>query len=95
MFGPLQYLPWLAACLLLASCGGGSGTNTADIRINCLGAGCDASKVENYSNTAAQIWTFSNTSDTPVTVDLNFSNLATGQEVAYVFGNGYLSLIHI
>jgi len=75
--------------LLLASCGGGDKTNTADIRVTCLGSACAAGGVESYANGAAQVWTYQNTSDTPVTLDLNFSNLAQGQELAYVFGNGY------
>jgi hypothetical protein len=82
------FFPALLA-LLLASCGGGDKTDTADIRVSCLGSACAAGGVESYANGSAQVWTYQNTGDTPVTLDLNFSNLARGQELAYVFGNGY------
>ncbi len=85
---PKLFLPALLA-LLLASCGGGDKTDTADIRVSCLGSSCAAGGVESYANGSAQVWTYQNTGDTPVTLDLNFSNLARGQELAYVFGNGY------
>lgn len=80
-------------CVLLAACGAGSSTNTADIQITCQGSACVAAGIENYKNTSAQVWTYRNTSDSPVTVNVNFSNLAQGQELAYVFGNGYSSSI--
>ena len=82
------FFPALLA-LLLASCGGGNKTDTADIRVSCLGSACAAGGVESYTNGTAQVWTYQNTGDTAVTLDLNFSNLARGQELAYVFGNGY------
>ena len=80
-------------CVLLAACGAGSSTNTSDIQVTCQGSSCVAAGIENYKNSSAQVWTYRNTTDSPVTVDVNFSNLAKGQELAYVFGNGYSSTI--
>ena len=77
------------ACLVLASCGGAGKTDPTDIRVSCIGSACDSGGVESFTNASAQIWTYQNTGNSAVTLDLNFSNLAAGQELVYVFGNGY------
>ena len=79
---------------LVACGGGGEKTNTSDINITCQGAACTAGAVSSYINPSAQVWTYQNTSNGPVTIDLNFSNLAAGQELSYVFGNGYSSAVN-
>jgi hypothetical protein len=89
MFRSINFFGCAVACILLTSCGGGAKTNTAAIRVSCLGPACSTGGVDSYVNAAAQIWTYQNSSDVPVSLDLNFSNLAKGQELAYVFGNGY------
>ena len=88
MNNPFKLFPWIFSSALLVSCGG-SQTDTAAIRVSCLGSACSAGQIENFLNTSAQVWTYQNTGDTAVSLDLNFSNLAKGQELAYVFGNGY------
>jgi len=88
MNNPFKLFPWIISSALLVSCGGLQ-TDTADIRVSCLGSACSAGQIENFLNTSAQVWTYQNTGDTAVSLDLNFSNLAKGQELAYVFGNGY------
>lgn len=81
--------------VFLVACGeGGDNTNPSDIRVTCQGSACAAGAVSSYINKSAQVWTYQNTSNEPVTIDLNFSNLAAGQELSYVFGNGYSSAVN-
>lgn len=89
MFKSLFILILCGFSVLIAGCGAGSKTNPADIRITCIGSACPAAGVSSFANTSAQVWTGRNPGDQPIVVDINFSNLASGQELAYVFGNGY------
>jgi hypothetical protein len=95
MFKFLKLLISIFISVFLVACGGGGdNTNPSDIRVTCQGSACAAGAVSSYINKSAQVWTYQNTSNEPVTIDLNFSNLAAGQELSYVFGNGYSSAVN-
>lgn len=94
MFKFIKLFQTIFFCVFLVSCGGGGKTNPSDIRVTCQGSACTAGAVSSFINKSAQVWTYQNTSDEPVTIDLNFSNLASGQELSYVFGNGYSSAVN-
>lgn len=79
---------------LLAACGSGEKTDPSDIRVTCQGSACTAGAVSSFINKSAHVWTYQNSSDAPITIDVNFSNLAAGQELAYVFANGYSSSVN-
>lgn len=94
MFKLIKIFQAIFLGVFLVSCGGGGKTNPSDIRVTCQGSACTAGAVSSFVNKSAQVWTYQNTSDEPVTIDLNFSNLASGQELSYVFGNGYSSAVN-
>ena len=95
MFKFVKLLNLIFLSVFLAACGGGGdNTNPSDIRVTCQGSACAAGAVSSYINKSAQVWTYQNTSNQSVTVDLNFSNLAAGQELSYAFGNGYSSAVN-
>ena len=84
--------------LLLAACGGSGKTDPSAVEVRhtvlsssanggCLSTDCSPSSV--FKNPAALVWSYKNESSTPVILDINFRNLMAGQEITYVFGNGF------